>query len=244
MKITIAGYGYVGRAHNELLKSKHKITIYDPFKGYNDIGEPDGVLIAVATPQRNDGSCHMDNVVDVIKKCPNVPILIKSTISLEGWDMLIDAFPNHNICFSPEFLREATWLEDILGVKKLLIGGKETNFWASVFKLDTEIADPKELIAAKYFRNSFLATKVAFFNQMYDFCEKLGIEYKAVEYYTSLDNRIGNSHTTVPGHDGKRGFGGHCFPKDTNAVIKTAEREGIELSLINEAVNYNNKIRK
>lgn len=242
MKILIAGYGFVGQAHSEVLKDKHEIHIYDPAKGFTEWNNNvDAVIICVSTPQRQDGSCHMDNVHDVIDKSPNVPILIKSTISVEGWESLEYIFPTKKMSFSPEFLRAATAVEDLQNMKLMLIGGRKCSFWRDVFKVDMEIADPKELILAKYARNSFLALKVAFFNQMYDLCNALDIEYSAVAHYTTMDPRIGDSHSFITD---KRGFGGHCFPKDTLALIKSAERDNVNLSILKKAVEYNKEIRK
>lgn len=241
MKIIVAGYGFVGRAHHELLKDKYEIIIHDPALGYDANGKiADAVIICVSTPARHDGACEMANVYEAIEAAPNVPILIKSTISPEGWDMLMDVFPERTIAFSPEFLRAASAVDDLRDMNRLLIGGEGVNVWAKVFNIDTEVADPKELILAKYFRNSFLATKVAFFNQMYDLCKALGIEYKAVAHYTGMDERIGYSHTTVTE---ERGFGGHCFPKDAAAIVKTSQRDNVDLSLIKEAIRYNKSIR-
>ena len=112
MKIGIAGYGFVGKAHHELLKEKHEIKIYDPGLGFTEWpNDVDGIIVCVSTPQKQDGSCHMDNVYDVVERCHDVPILIKSTISVEGWQMLSETFPQKMLNFSPEFLREATWLD-------------------------------------------------------------------------------------------------------------------------------------
>jgi len=242
MKILIAGYGFVGRAHHELLKDRHDIVISDPALGYQaDTQGIDAVIVCVATPPNAGGGCKMDNVFNVIDAAPDVPILIKSTISVEGWDMLVDAFPNRMISFSPEFLREDSWLEDITSMNLMLIGGTNTCFWRDVFGVSTEIAEPKELILAKYARNSFLALKVAFFNQLYDLCDALDIEYSGVAHYTTMDPRIGDSHSFI---SEQRGFGGHCFPKDTSALIRTAQRENVELSILQEAIEYNRRIRK
>ena len=75
----------------------------------------------------------------------------------------------------------------------------------------------------KYFTNCFLATKVTFANQMYDICDDAGIDYDKVCEYALYDKRIGTSHFAVPGPDGDRGFGGHCFPKDLAAIIYFAQ---------------------
>ena len=244
MKITIAGYGFVGKAHREVLKDKHDITIVDPaWPEYNKPipQDTDAVIVCVSTPRREDGSCHMDNVYEVIEASPDVPILIKSTISLEGWQMLKDTFPNAMLNFSPEFLRAATAVDDLSTADYMLIGGNSINFWNKVFDVAIEICDVEALIIAKYARNSFLALKVAYFNQLYDLCKALDVDYEAVKQYTAMDTRIGDSHTSITA---ERGFGGHCFPKDIDALIRTAQRDNVELSILKEAVEYNKRIRK
>ena len=241
MKIMIAGYGFVGRAHYEVLKFKHDVVINDPALGYtNSYDDVDAVIVCVSTPPNAGGGCKMDNVYEVIEAAPDVPILIKSTISVEGWKMLVDTFPNRMLNFSPEFLRAESALEDLKNMDVLLIGGNSVRFWGDVFGIGIEIADPEELILAKYARNSFLALKVAFFNQMYDLCDALNIEYAAVAHYTTMDPRIGDSHSVVTD---ERGFGGHCFPKDVQALIRTAQRDNVDLSILRTAIQYNNTIR-
>jgi len=123
----------------------------------------------------------------------------------------------------------------------MLIGGTSCTVWRDVFNVNVEVADARELILAKYARNSFLALKVAFFNQMYDLCDALDIEYAAVAHYTTMDPRIGDSHSFITE---ERGYGGHCFPKDTAALIRTAARENVDLSILKEASIYNAKIRR
>lgn len=242
MKLTIAGYGFVGKAHLALLKDTHDIEIVDPAVNDNTISaDTEGVIVCVSTPQSKDGSCYMDNVVDVIESSPDVPILIKSTISVEGWKMLQERFPNRMLNFSPEFLRADTAVEDLKNMDLMLIGGTSCNFWCKVFDISCEVADPEQLILAKYARNSFLALKVSFFNQLYDLCAALDVEYAAVAHYTGLDPRITESHTQVTE---QRGFGGHCFPKDLQALLTTAKQAGVDLTLLKEADFYNNKVRK
>tara|TARA_B110000503_G_scaffold134086_1_gene212549 strand:- start:1521 stop:2264 length:744 start_codon:yes stop_codon:yes gene_type:complete len=247
MKIGIAGYGFVGKAHEGVLKDYHDIIIYDPALGhYGDLRHADAIIVCVSTPQHLHGGCHMNNVYEVIEDASNVPILIKSTISIEGWKMLSHAFPDKQMTFSPEFLRAATAIEDFRNNDTILLGGGNTGFWADIFvtamgKININIAEAQELILAKYARNSFLALKVAYFNQLYDLCNKLNIDYEQVRKYTIIDDRIGESHTTITE---ERGFGGHCFPKDVNALIATAKRDNVDLSILKDAVEYNRNIRK
>ena len=247
MRIGIAGYGFVGQAHEAALEDYHKLLINDPALGYYaDLRHADAIIVCVSTPQHETGACNINNVYEVIEAAPDVPILIKSTISLEGWRELRHLLPDAELTFSPEFLRAESALDDFKNSKHFLMGGDNTGFWAQLFidamgKIDIEIAEVEELILAKYFRNAFLATKVAFFNEIYDLCDKLDVEYSAVAHYTGMDDRIGYSHTFVTE---ERGFGGHCLPKDTNAIVHTGERNDVELSLIKQAIRYNSIIRK
>lgn len=247
-KITIAGYGFVGMAHEAALKKNFVVNIYDPFKGYKDIGNPDGLIVCVSTPPHQSGACNVDNVLNVINRVDkSTPVLIKSTISLEGWQEIKELYPNHSIAFSPEFLRAASAIEDFLNTRQIYMGGDSIEFWHNIFcdafedkNFSTQVALPEELILAKYLRNSFLAAKVAFFNQAYDLCQSAGIDYDVVQHVVGSDHRIGPSHMNVTN---ERGFGGHCFPKDTSALLKTAELLDTDLSILASACEYNNKIR-
>ncbi len=249
MNILIAGYGFVGQAHQAALKDKYNVTIHDPALGYDArYQQVDAVIVCVSTPQAEDGSCDMTNVFDVVDRAPSVPILIRSTISVEGWQELKRRYPSHSITFAPEFLRAASAVEDFLATRQVYMGGDDVGFWHAIFRVAfddpnfiTQVATVEELILAKYFRNSFLATKVAFFNQIYDLCASTGVEYAAVRHIIADDPRIGHSHTEVTD---ERGFGGHCFPKDTAAIVHTASLVNVDLSLIKQAISYNHKIRK
>lgn len=247
--IILAGYGFVGKAYYEALKNTQDIIVVDPLYNSNkisDFTEALGLLVCVPTPQSEDGSCDMSFVYSVLHECPeHIPVMIKSTISLEGWEQLTTSYPNHSITFSPEFLRAATATEDVLATKNVIIAEGDTEFWYYVYTKAFPDAvihtmGAKEAITVKYFRNSFLATKVAFFNQIYDFCEQLDIDYKYVREAIALDDRIGSSHTFV--FEDSRGFGGYCFPKDTAALLSTSKSLGIDLSILQAAVNYNNDI--
>ena len=248
MKIGIAGYGFVGQAHELMLKDYHEILISDPDKGYYaDLSHADAIIVCVSTPQGSHGGCKMDNVYEVLEPvAPGVPILIKSTLSVEGWKMLDHVFPNHNITFSPEFLRAAHWQEDALNTKHFYLGGKGTQFWSDVLlqalgPISISIEKPAELVAAKALRNSFLALKVSFFNQVYDYAQAHGLDYNAVADVIGADERIGTSHTTITE---QRGFGGHCFPKDVKATITSAQTYNSRFTLLEEALAYNSTVRK
>jgi UDPglucose 6-dehydrogenase len=248
--IVIAGYGYVGQAFYDTFKDLETCEIVDPKHNKNKITDFDTthVVIAVSTPEAKDGSCDMTNVVDVVKQCkPETAIMIKSTISIEGWRQLRAEFPDYRLTFSPEFLRAKTATQDFQKTEHIYLAGQWSHQWIPILKKRFPTAQysvrktPEELIAAKYFRNAFLATKVSFFNQVYDMCEKMGLNFKQVHEVVTDDRRIGRDHSDVTE---ERGFGGHCLPKDAKAIVSTAKKIDVDLSLIEESIKYNEKIKK
>ena len=249
MKIGIAGYGYVGKAHELMFKDSHDIIISDPAKGeYGNLKYADAIIVCVSTPAKEiSGHCDVTNVCDVIDEAPDVPILIKSTISPEGWRLIKDTCHNKDITFSPEFLRAAHWREDATNKKDFYFGGSSCNFWSDLFvkalgNINVNIGTPEELILTKQLRNSFLALKVSFFNQVYDYCKGEGVDFEAVRKFITQDSRIGDSHSNVTT---ERGFGGHCLPKDTLATVRSAVTSAeTRMTLLEEALDYNNSVRK
>tara|TARA_R100000455_G_C6240462_1_gene99530 strand:- start:36 stop:791 length:756 start_codon:yes stop_codon:yes gene_type:complete len=245
MKLTIVGYGYVGKAFESILSKHYEIEIVDPKYTNNKIKkDSDAVIVCVSTPQGIGGVCDMRNVYEVVRACPDVPILIKSTVSLEGWRHCKKTYEKR-MAFSPEFLREKTSFEDVKNCEHVLIGGDEIPFWTKVFQQIysapyIEVFEPEELILGKYFRNSFLALKVSFFNQVYDLCTASGIDYDQVRRAITGDPRIGKSHSLVTK---ERGFGGNCFTKDIHAIYASALYFSTKLSIIEETIKYNNTIR-
>jgi UDPglucose 6-dehydrogenase len=252
MKLTLIGYGFVGKAVFNSLKESHDIFVVDPAYNTNTIKqeESDGYVICVPTPMRKDGRCEMQHVFEVVDLIPdNKPILIKSTICLEGWEALLDAYPQKQLSFSPEFLVAASADEDFANQKDMLIGGENTQFWVDVFSerfpnMVFYKEEVKDLILIKYVRNSFLATKVAFFNDVYNVVKGCNANWERVRQGVGLDERIGLSHTMVPGPDGKRGYGGACFPKDTNAFVKTAEYYDSDLPILKAVIKQNKGMRQ
>ena len=98
----------------------------------------------------------------------------------------------------------------------------------------------------KYTINSWLATKVSFFNELYQLHSnsETKVPWETFTEMLSQDKRIGDSHMKVPGPDGEIGFGGHCFPKDTKAFLYYAKLKKADLSILKSAIDKNNKLRK
>jgi len=259
--IGIVGQGFVGTAVYEGLKQHNKIETYDiaktsTCKSLADLSEKsDVIFVCLPTPMKKDGRCHIDIVestllgLDVIDECKIV--VVKSTIppgTTAKWNLL---FTNIQIVFNPEFLTEANSIEDFKNQNRIIIGGPRPAT-TKVKRVFTK-AFPKVPIIktgsttaemVKYFLNSFLATKVSFANEMYQICNGLGIDYDKVIEYAIYDERLGRSHLNVPGPDGDFGYGGHCFPKDVNALIKVAQDLSIEPHMLKATNEKNNKVRK
>lgn len=245
----IAGYGFVGKAHELLFKNfVEHIEIHDPPLGkFADFSTANEVIVCVPTPPLESGACDISAVYDIISQCKETtPILIKSTIHIQGWQFLKETFPNHRLCFSPEFLRAANYMNDIKNLSNVILSG-DTDYWRDQYsynwpKIKINIVTPEEAITIKYFRNAFLATKVSFFNEIYDFCAAYGVDFNQVRAGISNDSRIGESHTFVYPEEGNRGWGGACFPKDTKALLKMAAEKNINLNTLSAAVYYNTKL--
>ncbi len=246
MNIGIIGQGFVGSAIREGLKSFYKVRTYDldPDKSSSTHEEvclkSNIIFVCLPTPMRKNGSCDTrileKAIAEIDKLCDSKasPILvIKSTIP-PGTTERISENTNLSICFSPEFLTEANSFEDFKNQTRIIIGGPRpaTGIVKQMFRkafptIPIVKTGTKTAEMVKYFTNCFLATKVTFANQMFEICESSNIDYDKVCEYALYDTRIGRTHLAVPGPDGDRGFGGHCFPKDLSAMIKFAEDSNI-----------------
>ena len=237
MKIVIAGYGPVGQAIECVLNKRngHEIFIDDSAKGHNyyrdeQFDPVDAVVVCVATPMREDGSCNTDHVEEVFHKYGNVKYLIKSAVDpvwLCEWSWIHESWMS--VTYSPEFLggsninREPT--EEFENQTFAIYGGDDCRFWDELFrpvlpKLEqVKYCTLQQASFAKYVENTFLATKVTFFNEMFKIYNEIGFEgFDQMVDAITLDPRVGRSHTQVPGPDGKFGYGGHCLPKDIAAL--------------------------
>lgn len=255
MKIILAGYGFVGKAVANSINKLNEICMVDPQYTTAEIKhfpDADGIIICVGTPSTAIGDCDVGQIYQVMDQVPeNIPVLIKCTVRPDYLNRLLVNYPKHKICYSPEFLRAATANNDFLNQEYMLIGGSDDNgFWQQLFLeslpnlKSVRYCTLTEASMVKYITNCFLSTKVAFFNEMYDMCQSNGADYNLVVELLQLDDRIGNSHMQVPGSDGKRGYGGACFPKDTSAFVQYSDSTGSRLTVLESAIKSNKRIRK
>jgi len=260
LKVGIIGHGFVGKATDWGFNVNTSKFIVDPKNGTNidQLAEfnPELIFVCVPTPMGENGiqdSSIIEAVVQELSvKCPESIIVIKSTVLPSILEKLEKT--NTKIIYNPEFLREKHANEDFMNSEMIIFGGdKDIATQVSKFYLDHSrckttqhiFLDISSASLVKYSINSFLATKVLFFNEIHDVFNKLknNDDWKTFIETVSLDKRIGDSHMNVPGHDGKKGFGGACFPKDTSALLKYAQDIGVDLDVLKIAINKNNKIR-
>ena len=260
LKIGIVGHGFVGKATDWGFSKNTNKFIVDPKNGTNidQLAEfnPELIFVCVPTPMGENGiqdSSIIEAVVqELVVKCPESIIVIKSTVLPSILEKIEKANPK--IIYNPEFLREKHANEDFMNSEMIIFGGdKNIASQVSKFYLDHSRCKTKKHIfmdissasLVKYTINTFLASKVIFFNEMHEVFNKLksNDSWELFIKTLSLDKRIGKSHMNVPGHDAKKGFGGACFPKDTAALLKYAEDIGVELHVLRTVINKNNIIR-
>jgi len=266
ISIGIIGNGFVGKATSLFENTNTNLYIYDidhlkckPLGTTLEIlSKCDIIFVCVPTPSLADGSCNISIVEKVVAQIyyfnPLCNIVVRSTVPSGTCE---------NIgCFHmPEFLTEKNWENDFVNCKLWIVGypnicNERIKNFENIFTilLDNAFTDNKikfknfslvktnesELI--KYFRNTFLSTKIAFCNEIYTLCQALNIDYDTVSQLACADARIGSSHIIVPGHDGKRGFGGTCFPKDLSALIATFKKENISAPVLTAVEDRNDSI--
>tara|TARA_Y100000992_G_scaffold274558_1_gene217518 strand:- start:42 stop:905 length:864 start_codon:yes stop_codon:yes gene_type:complete len=260
LKLGIVGHGFVGKATDWGFNRSVSKFIVDPLldTSVSDLKDfnPDIVFICVPTPMNGDGSQDSSIIKKVVKElilyCPDAIKVVKSTVLPSLLDQLYKL--DSKLVYNPEFLREKHANLDFENSDIIIFGGnRNISKQVSTAYLRHSRCKTKEHIFTdlktasfiKYSINTFLASKVIFFNELHAIYEKLHVKdsWESVVEIISKDERIGNSHMNVPGHDGRKGFGGACFPKDSLALIKFADSMGINLKSLISTVKINNKIR-
>ena len=261
MNIGLIGNGFVGNAILENLKESYTFYVYDkdPEKAnansVRDVCHNTKIIfVALPTPMRKDGSCDLSIIYNVMTQISywyndNI-VVLKSTVPPGTCEKIKKIHSNLRIVFSPEFLTEANYIEDFRDCNRMIFGGESEDTGECVKVLSSVfpeksylITDLKTAETVKYFINTFLAVKVIFANEIKDICDAADVDYNSVKRLALFDSRIGSSHLQVPGPDGSRGFGGTCFPKDINALIKFSESVGVKSDLLKTAWDKNLQIR-
>jgi UDPglucose 6-dehydrogenase len=230
-------------------------------------GSQSGIyFVCVPTPMFEDGSADLSIIESVLKELASADgmpsqhrvAVIKSTVppgSTERWNKTF-ASTALRVIFNPEFLTEANALNDMREQNRIVLGGPRPHI--NRVKQVFQTAFPKVPLIktssttaemVKYVTNCFLATKVALANEMAQVCEALDhqgldIDYDKVVEYAKRDLRLGDSHWSVPGPDGYRGYGGHCLPKDLNSLMFLSKELGIDPKVMKAGWEKNLEVRE
>jgi UDPglucose 6-dehydrogenase len=219
------------------------------------VRDADAVFIAVGTPaRRGDGHADLSYVYAAAEEIANhltgySVVVTKSTVPVgtgrEVERIVRKANPSadFDVVSNPEFLREGAAISDFMRPDRVVVGAETDRardllrrLYRPLYLLETPILmtglETSELI--KYASNAFLAVKISYINQMADLCERVGADVQDVARGMGLDKRIGNKFL----HSGP-GYGGSCFPKDTMALVRTAQDHDADVSIVNEVVSYN-----
>jgi UDPglucose 6-dehydrogenase len=230
------------------------VRLFDPPKGFASLealDDAETVFICVPTPYtpgRGFDDGYLQVAVGALRGAKTV--VIKSTVLPGTTQLMQERFPRHRFLFNPEFLREATAFEDFVRPDRQIVGctgASEADAERVLAMLPRapfeRICDAAEAEMAKYVANSFLAVKVTFANEVFDLCERLGIDYAPVRNIAAADARIGPSHLDVF-DAGYRGYGGKCLPKDSKALLDLARAAGVELQVLRAADGANETLRR
>lgn len=252
--VGVVGNGFVGSAVANGFRDQNVVVI-DPKLGTKmqqliDV-KPEVVFICVPTPMGDDGVIDASIVKKVLGELEGLPkstlLVLKSTVVPD----IVDAFSKQyeNFIYNPEFLTEANAKLDFERPFMHVFGGGEENCkhlqhiyenYSICLPCTVKIMTAKEASFVKYAMNSYLATKVAFWNEMEQLIVSHGADYNTVRDAFTTDPRIGTSHSMVPGPDGRRGFGGSCFVKDVHALLHFANGK---LDTLKTAWNVNCDLR-
>ena len=266
--IGVVGVGCVGSAVYEYFNGRKDINTvgYDKFKeefnsktNFENLLGQDVLFLCLPTlyndklKQYNKEAIH--NVCGQLnEKRYKGLVVLKSTVEPGTTQKLSDFYEYLDFAHNPEFLTARTAFEDFATQSHIVLGKtrqcKESKF-QTLEKLmkhcwpesEFSVCNSTESESMKSFCNCFYAMKISIFNEYYKTCQKLGTSFNKVTEMMLKNGWINNMHTDVPGPDGKLGYGGVCFPKDTSALYQFLRREGLPHRMIKASVKENKEVR-
>jgi UDPglucose 6-dehydrogenase len=253
MNIAVIGCGFVGGTVADFLEG-HLVNVWrvDPnLYPHTEISygikDCDAFIVCVPTPENKDGTCDDSIVKLVIEELDtDKPILLKSTVTPD----LMEKYPG-NVTYNPEFLRANSAKEDFAKQEVFILGAvnpafeEQLDFWSNLFMPFLPNTLEKRMTRTdaamvKYTHNAWLATKVAFFHELFLNTKHMqDFNYSTLTSTLGYMKNIGPSHMIAPNFDGKLGFGGHCFPKDTKALTKTVKH-----SILSKVIETNKELNR
>ena len=265
MKVGIIGLGFVGSAIKASFELKNiDVFGYDKFKdggigSLSDMFQKNILFLCLPTPFDEKEMCY--DITSIQETCKILSenafsglLVIKSTIEPTTTDNLSKEF-NLKIIHNPEFLTEATAYEDFHNQKHIVLGkgvnvlDEELNRLYNLYNeyypdAAISLVSSEESECMKLFVNSFYATKIQFFNELYLLCKNIDCNYDSIKELMLKNNWIHPMHTKVPGRNNELSYGGNCFPKDTNALLQYMKRNNSKHEVLEAVINERNSMRK
>ena len=263
MIIGIIGIGFVGNALKESFKKNSiNLKLYDKYKNmgcFEDILESDIVFLCLPTNINNKKILDKTEIVNICNEL-NLNnfkglIVIKSTIEPTTIEFLSKNFVDLNFIHNPEFLTARTAEEDFHNQSHIVLGRSDScpnqyldllkNFYIKYYpNAKISVCSSLESESMKIFCNSFYSVKIQFFNELYDFCQKINIDFEKVKDLMLENNWINPMHTDVPGPDGNLSYGGMCLPKDSEALLNCMKDFGSINGILEASIKERNLMRK
>ena len=253
--VIIKGRGFVGKATERFLRLHadfEEIEFDDPPLNIRSerFDQAQWCVICVPSPLGEHGLNDDETVFKAIRNAElnyfAGTYLVRSTLSLASIVKLEKALGDRLIVW-PEFIRANHWEEDAVDPKLIVLGGPRSAKFAENFGLlprtNVFLTQTKEAMAMKLATNTFLSLKVVFANQLRELCESYNVNYNDVAGMLRNEGRVGPTHWDTPGPDGSKGFGGHCFPKDSTTYKTELQNNGIDATMLEQMLNINRKLR-
>jgi UDPglucose 6-dehydrogenase len=262
--VGVVGCGFVGDAVAHAFEGVAEVLRHDTVPERStgtleDMGrDAHFIFVCVPTPtSKKTGAIDLtilDSVLFKInsgRKRVRQVVIVKSTVVPGTMEEREARYPNMRLAYNPEFLTERTARSDFLTPSRIVVGASKRSIIKSVEKLyrllhSKSLILPCSLTEAqmiKYACNCFFACKISFFNELLQICEAAGARFDIVRSGLLTSRWVNIMHTQVPGPDGKRGFGGKCFPKDLLAFRTYAESIGVTPSILRAALWKNLEVR-
>lgn len=242
--IGIIGNGFIGKILKRYYPDATIFDIQGETNTIESVLSREILFVAYNLPKNARTDEEFLSLKEYISKSTARIIIIKSTVVPGTTDRLVEE-TKKNIIYSPEFLTEMTAWEDFSKPQFQILGmpHQTLDFAPELFDLLPQapvkrIISPKDAETLKHAFNSYYALKVSWFNQLYDSCQKLGVDYETVREIIVQDPWVGDSHSII-WHKGYRGFGGKCLSKDPHAFEAVSS-----MPLLKHIIEYNETLHE
>jgi len=248
-KVGIIGMGVIGNAvYHSFSSVIPDLVMYDPEKIPTSTLDVmyDRDFIFLCLPNQT----VLEEVISLVVNesgRDDINFIIKTTVPI-GFTEHIQTIYGNNFCFNPEFLTDRTAVNDFMNQERIILGGEFVDSIEELYRcrfpyVPIQITTSKTAEFVKLMINLYFTTKISFMNEMRDMTEVGGLDWNETVKLFSGDSRISNSHLEVPGPDGKRGFGGKCFPDNLEMMIEWLSEKGCKSEMLEGVKNTNNKYR-